>query len=137
MIDKETVRKALGVMEMSEDNIIRFTDTLNKLHYGEPQVSDRPGYDALWTSFGLSRAGWITIPRLLLHAMPDRWQGQLAKLLKEYEEFFVNQPDIKAYVSLRDGKTNRFIKGSVFHNYRHPDKQLIESMKTEGAHVKY
>lgn len=35
----------------------------------------------LWDWFGLTRAAWLTLPRVLLHEMPIEWQNKLVKLL--------------------------------------------------------
>lgn len=32
------------------------------------------GENALWLWFGLSRASWLTLPRVLMHEMPDEWR---------------------------------------------------------------
>lgn len=39
-----------------------------------------PGYDALWGWFGLSRASFLVLPRVLMHEMPDDWQLRMAAL---------------------------------------------------------
>ena len=36
----------------------------------DPNVLDAPGRNKLWQYFGLSYATWLTLPRVLLHAMP-------------------------------------------------------------------
>ena len=92
------------------------------------QVVGTPGYDALWLWFGIGRAGWLTIPRALLHEMPDEWQGKLAELLNEYEQTFPNQPDVSTQVMIRKG--NRFTSEYAWlNNYRHPSREKINSMR--------
>ena len=96
----------------------------------------RPGYDALWLWFGLSRASFLTLPRVLLHEMPDDWQAQMAKLLNEFEDYWNPGPKMGSVakstfqVNIRKGSRNlpmtQWIK-----NYRHPDKKLLESFKAE------
>ncbi len=92
-------------------------------------VSERPGYDRLWLWFGLSRAGWLTVPRVLMHEMPDDWQNKMAELLEQYDDFYTNQPPISAHVSLKEGgKFTCMFKW--LHNYRYPAKHKIENMKS-------
>lgn len=47
---------------------------------------------SLW--FNLSYASWLTLPRVLMEAMPDEWQGRMADLLNEYDEAFRHWPDV-------------------------------------------
>ena len=41
---------------------------------------------------GLSRASWITLPRVLCHETPDEtpdeWQLKMAKLMEEYDKYW-------------------------------------------------
>ena len=86
------------------------------------------GQDVLWEWFGLSYASWLTIPRVLLHAMPDEWQGEMAKLLNEYEDAFPNQPELGTRVQIT--KEGKLIKTpSWLLNYRHPDKEAIDKLR--------
>jgi hypothetical protein len=48
----------------------------------------RPGYNRLWLWFSISRTGWVTLPRVLIHEMPDDWQDRMAALLEEYDRTF-------------------------------------------------
>ena len=50
--------------------------------------NDKKGYDRLWNYFGLSYASWLTMPRVLMHEMPDSWQLKMAKLLEEYDNYW-------------------------------------------------
>lgn len=89
------------------------------------------GHDRLWLWFGLRRASWLTIPRALLHEMPDEWQGRLADLLAEYVEAFPNQPDLGTTVRTTDlsGKLVPVPKWML--NYRHPDFAAIDELRGE------
>lgn len=51
------------------------------------------GREQLWGWFELSYASFLTIPRVLMHEMPDDWQGKMADLLEEYSATFPNWPD--------------------------------------------
>jgi hypothetical protein len=96
------------------------------------KIINRPGYDALWLWFNLSYASFLTLPRVLMHEMPDRWQKSMAKLLNEYDETYCNLPDISSFVSFKS--KNKFIKPpSWMLNYRHPDKEEIALLKTSKA----
>ncbi len=90
---------------------------------------DTQGHESLWRWFGLSRASFLTLPRILLHEMPDPWQGQMATLLREYEEAFPNQRDMpNAYVSARQNR--RFVKWPAWLlDYRHPKKSEIDKLR--------
>ncbi|MBT3807641.1 MAG: hypothetical protein HOG03_24090 [Desulfobacula sp.] len=86
------------------------------------------GKDDLWLWFGLSYASFLTLPRVMMHAMPDLWQKQMSILLKEYDEMFPNQPRLGTRVqATKDGKLTKmpeFLK-----NYRHPHHEKIDEMK--------
>jgi len=45
----------------------------------------KKGYDKLWSWFGLSYASFLTLPRVMMHEMPDEWQGKMADLLEEWD----------------------------------------------------
>lgn len=78
--------------------------------------------------FGLSRASFLTLPRVFMQEMPEQWQERMAELLNEYDETFTNQPDIQTIVQCK--QDNKFIQTpSWLINYRRPDKQLINSFK--------
>ena len=78
--------------------------------------------------FGLSYASWLTLPRVLMEAMPDRWQADMAKLLHEYDEAFPNQPDIGTRVQItHKGKLIKTPEWLL--NYRHPDRSEINRMR--------
>jgi hypothetical protein len=91
---------------------------------------ERPGYDALWLWFGLSRASWLTVPRVLMHAMPDDWQARMAELLAEYCEAFPNQPDLgtRVQVTALSGKLASTPAWLI--NYRYPDTETIEQLRS-------
>ncbi len=91
---------------------------------------ERKGYDALWLWFGLGRASWLTIPRVLMHDMPDEWQGKMAELLKEYEQTYPVQPEITVNVTIKEN--NKFTKlFDWLNDYRHPCKNSILRMRGE------
>lgn len=83
------------------------------------------GHQRLWGFFGLSYASWLCVPRVLMHEMPDEWQGKMAALMEEYSDAFPNQrhlPD--TYVVAK--RQNRFVKIPAWlTDYRHPDREQI------------
>jgi hypothetical protein len=90
------------------------------------------GYDALWLWFGLSRASFLTMPRVMMHDMPDDWQRRMAELCNEWDATWVNQPDVTAQVSLKHG--NKFTRMPEWMtNYRYPDKHALAGMREREA----
>jgi len=84
---------------------------------------------SLW--FGLSYASFLTLPRVLMEAMPEEWQRKIAVLLNEYNNTFPNQPDIGSRVQIT--KHGKLIKTpSWLTNYRHPDRKIINSLRRKG-----
>lgn len=91
------------------------------------EAVDRPGHDALWGWFGLSYAAFLTIPRVLLHEMPDEWQGRLADLLREFDETYysLELPEMNVQAV---GPGNRFMRWPRWLlEYRHPDRETIRA----------
>jgi phenylpropionate dioxygenase-like ring-hydroxylating dioxygenase large terminal subunit len=89
------------------------------------------GYDRLWGWFGLSRASWITVPRVLAHEMPDEWQDKMAALLEEYERTFTNWPEgIGTRVLLTDCGHLTVLHNWIL-NYRYPAKGKIETLRSK------
>jgi hypothetical protein len=92
-------------------------------------MSEQDGHDALWGWFGLSYACWLTMPRVLMHAMPDEWQAQMAKLLREFDDEF-DWCDFQTWVSAkRDGKFCQLPYWCSRQSYRHPNKSMIDSLR--------
>ena len=93
--------------------------------------TDASGEEALWGWFELSRATWLTLPRVLLHSMPDEWQGKLAALLQEMDHTFPSVPIEETRVQLLEN--NKFIKQPDWLGYRHPNVDFINSMRAENG----
>ena len=85
--------------------------------------------EAIHNWFGLSYASWLTLPRVLMDAMPGDWQARMVALLNEYDEEFPYQPVICTRVQITDlsGKLVKTPEWLV--NYRHPDLDEIEMMR--------
>lgn len=92
-------------------------------------LSDRPGYDALWLSFGMSRAAFVALPRVMMHDMPDAWQADMARLLDEWEDTWVNQPNISSRVQIVDADGRLMKTPGWLLNYRHPDREQLAVMR--------
>lgn len=86
--------------------------------------------DDLSCWFGLSYASWLTMPRVLMEAMPEEWQQKMANLLFEYTNAIKNPPDIGTRVQVT--KKGKLVKTPPeLINYRHPDRQWIKEIFTE------
>nr|WP_320132353.1 hypothetical protein [uncultured Holophaga sp.] len=98
-----------------------------------PDVINTPGADALSEWFSLSYAGFLTIPRVLMEAMPDVWQCRMAALLNEYSETWTEWPaGMSSRVQiLVDGKLVR--TPDWMKNYRHPDERALETLKAPAS----
>lgn len=91
-------------------------------------LEGRPGYDALWLWFGISRASFLTMPRVLMHEMPDEWQGRMAALLNEYDATFDfhGSPEIGGSTVRLTGPNGKLIRTPPWLlDYRHPDRERI------------
>ena len=95
-------------------------------------MSCADGYNKLWGWFGLSRASWITIPRVLAHEMPDEWQGKMADLLAQYSEATRNAPasvsELTPIVNARSGNHNVKWPDWIL-QYRHPQAEHLGWMR--------
>jgi hypothetical protein len=89
------------------------------------------GRARLWRWFGLSRASWLTLPRVLMHEMPEEWQDKMARLLEEFDDEFPNWIDRQYYVTAKvDGKFSQLPE--VLCNYRHPRSEEISAYRKAG-----
>lgn len=78
--------------------------------------------------FGLSYATWLTLPRSMMHEMPEEWQQKMADLLFEWDETWDSSSTPSPFVIAR--KDNRFTKWPAWLlNYRHPDKDQINKLR--------
>lgn len=78
--------------------------------------------------FGLSHASFLTLPRVLINAMPKEWQQEMVKLLVEYDQTFPNLFDLETRVQVtRKGKLIKTPEWLL--NYQHPDRGKIEELK--------
>lgn len=91
------------------------------------------GHDNLWLWFSLDYASWLTLPRVLMHEMPDEWQDKMSDLLNEWDETWdTSGIDYKFTVSMKE-HNGRFIKmPDWLCNYRYPKRDVIESIRKKG-----
>lgn len=76
------------------------------------------GHEALWGTFGLSRASWLVMPRVMMHAMPDEWQARMAALIDEFHGEY-DWPDDLGEVSVSCRVGGRMAKLPDWLAYRH------------------
>ncbi len=89
----------------------------------------RDGYEKLWAWFGGSRASWLTMPRVMMHEMPDEWQHKMADLCEEWDKHWDSSEMPVPFVQAR--QSNKFTNWPKWLlNYRHPDKAAIQALKT-------
>lgn len=93
---------------------------------------ERHGHDALWDWFGLSYASWLTLPRSMMHEMPDDWQRRMAELLNEWSATWdsSDMPDPQV-TAKAGGKFCRWPDWLL--NYRHPDRDAINALRSNVA----
>jgi hypothetical protein len=105
------------------------TDTIEK-------APERPGYDALWLWFGLSRAAWLTLPRAMMHEMPDAWQADMARLLAEWDATWTGESAAVVATTRvqRVGERGRIGKWPDWViDYRHPWRDTLAAAKQAAA----
>ncbi len=94
----------------------------------EHETIDREGYDALWLWFGLTRASFLTLPRVMMHGMPNNWQRDMARLLNEFDDAFPNAPPIG--FTVRCTKNGKLVNTpECLINYRRPMLDEIDKMR--------
>ncbi len=92
-------------------------------------IYDARGHERLWRWFGMSYASWLTMPRVMMHAMPDNWQMRMAKLCEEWDETWDSEdmpvPTVRARAE--NGRMTRWPDWLL--NYRYPDKTEIDRLR--------
>lgn len=79
--------------------------------------------------WGLSYASWLTLPRVLMQAMPDEWQERAGVLLEEYSSAFPNTPDLTVGVTVRGPDGKLVTMPAWLNNYRHPNRPEIDKCR--------
>lgn len=96
---------------------------------GKRDLARMSGEDRLWNWFGLSRASFLTMPRVMMHAMPDDWQMQMAKLCEEWDATWNSEHLPTPAVMARDNRNTFRSWPSWVLNYRHPDYRELYNMR--------
>lgn len=91
------------------------------------QPAKEDGHQRLWGFFGLTHTSWLVLPRVLMHEMPADWQGRMTDLLEEMSAAFPNAPGIETQITMK--KHNRFIPMPSWLNYRHVERNVVDSFK--------
>ncbi len=88
------------------------------------------GHERLWNWFSWSRASWLTMPRVMMHAMPEDWQDRMAALCEEWDEAWDSEempyPRVNAVAS--NGRMTKWPHWLL--DYRHPDERSIERLRS-------
>ena len=117
--------------------IIVINTSMNEVfsdEYPEEKSTDKQsGYDKLWNWFGLSKATFCVLPRSVMHEMPDEQQCKMAKLLDEWDDAweFSNTGISLNNIQLRDDKGRMMHAPDWLLNYRHPNKEIINSFRVK------
>lgn len=96
------------------------------------KAPSRDGHDALQLWFGLSYAAWLTLPRVMMQAMPDDWQRDMARLLVEWDNTWRGDAaDIVAATRVqRVGSGGRLEAWPEWvKNYRRPDRAALDDAR--------
>lgn len=94
-------------------------------------ASDISGHTMLWNWFGGSYASFLTLPRVCMHRMPDRWEGEMCMLLEEYDAMFKNFNDIEFQV--RASKNGKLVKmPDWLMSYKYPDHKKVKEATNDG-----
>jgi len=90
---------------------------------------DKQGENKLWNWFSLSYSSWLTLPRVLMHEMPDEWQGKMADLLEEWGSHWEFEGiDFQPHVQLKEN--GKFVSVPEWlSNYRHPQKKELALLR--------
>lgn len=80
--------------------------------------------------FGLGRASWVTLPRVLVEAMPDEWQEKMAALLEEWDDAWDTSDMPTPEVVLNGASDDAWL-----HSYRYPDRAEIEAHRIKEEPV--
>ncbi len=98
------------------------------------QVINNHGRDELWAWFSLSYSSWLTLPRSMMHEMPDDWQMKMAELLKQWDDHWdFSSVRLNPIVNLqKDGKFTKSPEWLI--NYRHPKSNEIAKLKKALNH---
>ena len=88
--------------------------------------------------FGLGHGSFLTLPRVLMEAMPEEWQDRMAELLEQYDEAWdwTQVKDIGSRVQITDGEGHLIKTPAWLINYRRPDFEMIEILRRKKENKK-
>jgi hypothetical protein len=119
------------------DDLTKLREAWNRRAAPEAEAVEgaRPlnyGSDRLWTWFSLSYASWLTMPRVMMHAMPQDWQDRMAALCEEWDAAWDSSEMPEPHVvAKRDGKFAKWPAWLL--NYRYPDAKQIARLRIDAA----
>lgn len=90
-------------------------------------MSQGAGYSDLWGWFGLTRAAFAVLPRVLMHEMPDDWQAKMVALLHEFDDAFPRAGIDTRVLKVEQGRIVKWPRW--FLNYRYPEMNEIEKLR--------
>lgn len=91
------------------------------------------GRERMDVHFGLSRASFSVLPRVMLNDMPDDWQNQFVDLMNELDATFPNAPDeATEFKVMGVGEKGRMAKvPEQITNYRRPDRKALARWRAD------
>ncbi len=85
---------------------------------------------ALSKWFGMSRASFAILPRVVMADMPEEWQNKFAALVSELDGAYPNQDlNVNMRVQLVHDSGKYMKMDDFYTNYRYPDRSVLEKMK--------
>lgn len=115
--------KTVSVLLHDRVKLVQLRDALSE-YLKEPGQGESL---ARW--WGLSYASWLTMPRVLMQAMPAEWQERAGVLLEEYCAAFPNTPDLYIHVTVSGPDGKRVAMPEWVNNYRHPKQAEIDKCR--------
>ena len=97
----------------------------------EPEVEElayEEGREAVHNWFGLSYSSYLVLPRVLLEAMPGEFQQRFVACLEELQAIWDGHKIKDSYTVYLRNNGGKFDTDPL-QNYRHPDREYIESLK--------
>jgi len=94
-----------------------------------------PGASELWGQFSRGQR-WLTMPRGLMHEMPDDWQSRMSELLDEWDDEWNWPAEFPTARVQAVGKGNRFTSFPPFvleYKYREKHRSEIEDLRAGPA----
>lgn len=100
----------------------------------DPADRSTSGASDLWEEFARGQT-WVTLPRSLLHEMPDDWQSRFAELLDEWDAEWNWPDDFPVSRVQAVGAKNRFTRFPPWlleYKYREKNRAEIEALRSKA-----